>query len=289
MDQAESLRRWVIEMAPAHDATVKQGAVVLVAAATPGVGATTVARQLALTWARRQQLTAWIDASRRSDVDADKAIGDATSDCRSERGKLADVLEQRRTLREAWTTGPCGVAVLGARARGEAEAGTRCERFDADHPFVEQLAQAARQYRILIQLTDLREIMAVLPVVDHCVFVSQEQDDSLKEIYRLIKQTSHQLRGGQCWSVLNQVTDPALARQSHRRLMATCDRHLNLAVHAAGTLPWDASLGRHGTDAAAWTLGLESSGFRFAFERFTAQLESAFATSLRGALKEIAV
>ncbi len=85
---------------------------VLVHGVQPRVGASTVALQLALAWKRQGVLAALIDADLRHPTLHQRCQLTAHE-------TLWDVMAQRKTLREVWITGPCGLPVVVGRPPDE--------------------------------------------------------------------------------------------------------------------------------------------------------------------------
>ncbi len=153
---------------------------------------------------------------------------------------------------------------------------------------VDQIAQSARHQRICVDVGSRDNLLALLPVASHCLFVASAKPAEVIDIYRQIKQAATHIRHASCWVLFNQVADPAEAAAAMERLALTADRCLNLALQFAGSLPWDAA-GADSSESAQRVRGGTGSGsFQQAIERVARRLESLFNCTRGPTLAEVA-
>lgn len=233
-DQADSLRRLVLEVNAAPDAE-RQGLLLLVFGVDTAVAARWLGLQLALTWLRRHDSAALVEIA--SQLPAWFKSSSAPI------ATLADVMRQQRTLREAWRTGPCGLRVIGGELADANLSATRTLR--------EQLRIAAQQQRVVVNAETLDDLRAFLPAADHCLFVTSAETERLTATYQAIKSVAGDLGGARCWLAITQVTDQTTAEELQDRIITACDRCLNLALTPLGTLPTDPSLAADRTQRPA--------------------------------------
>jgi hypothetical protein len=228
-DQAESLRRWVLQTAPPRRSQ-RQGELILIHGTEAATGTHTFSLQLALSWRRLQPAVALVDLRR--DAAADPRARAACAPV-----TLREVMQQQRTLREAWRIGPCGLRMISG--------GLGDEPLGAAHPLILQLQHAAAHQRLLVHVPTRDDLRALLPAADHCVFLARAETEALAACYGAIKAVAGNVHSARCWVTLRQVTDAAAAEELQTRIVTACDRCLNLALGALGTLPPD---GRGATD-----------------------------------------
>jgi len=278
-DQAETLRRMVRQRSPGTEPPSRQGGLLLVYGCAPGIGASTISWNLALRWKRLGQPAAWIDGNRQRPAVAQ--LGSLVP-----RASLVEILSESRMVREAWETGPYGVPILAGSCNGM----PRHVALSQHPAILDQLRLAARQQLLLVDVGDLAELQTLVPVADHCIFVSTADAECLTAAYAAIKQVTGPLRQARCWLAVNRTVDVAQANGAQERLKLTCDRHLNLALDTLGQLPFDPQLTpafNHG--GLGSSLATASPTFRQALDRCGARLESALMSCYRGALGEVVV
>jgi MinD-like ATPase involved in chromosome partitioning or flagellar assembly len=138
---------------------------------------------------------------------------------------------------------------------------------------VDQLRSAAAQQRLLVDVQDLTDLLALLPVADHCVFVTTAETDMLMATYGAIKHSATRLRGAGCWVAVSQVIDVASATEMQQRLVATCDRCLNLALTPLACLPWDPTLAGGANPDGLTSVGLGAAPYRQAVQQAAARID----------------
>lgn len=229
IDQARQLRQLVRRQSScARDDRSARPKLVAVTGGKGGVGATTVALDLAVALTRQGHRTALVDADPQ---------GVAAIRCLlRERYTLADVLSGQCTVREALHAGPAGVLILPA-AWGWADP-WECGDFAQD--------------RLTDQLHDLSDLVDCLvvdtgngpapmvrrfwPAADLILIVTTPEPDSVLAAYSLIKL---QARGDDRLPIHTLVTkafDPGLAEETHARLACVCRRFLGIPLGHAGHL-----------------------------------------------------
>jgi hypothetical protein len=226
-DQAEALRRLVLETTAAADAEqCGGGALLLVHGTDRAAAARQLGLHLALTMRRRHRSAALVDISPEPSA---WYLASAAP-----RAKLCDVIERRRTLREAWQIGPCGLPVVSGALNDWSSCSTRV--------LTDQLQIAARRQRVIVTTEDLAELRAFLPAANHCLFVTPADADRLTSTYQTIKSVATELGAARGWLVLTQASDQVTARDLQQRIVTACDRCLNFALSPLGALPPDPAL-----------------------------------------------
>jgi len=232
LDQARQLRQLVRRRSSAaaddHPARPK---LLAVTGAKGGVGATTVALNLAATLARQGFRTALVDAD---------PHGDAAIRCRlEERCTLADVLAGRRTVREALHPGPSGMLLLpGDWGLGDAS---------------ECLASA--QDRLLEQLQGLGDVVDCVVVdmgsgsgrmarrfwqaADLVLVITTPEQSSVMAAYSAIKVWVESDGQIPLATLVTKAPSPEAAAGVHTRLARACLRFLGLQLRGVGHLACD--------------------------------------------------
>ncbi len=260
-DQAESLRRLVLQAAAQTD-TRRAGSLVLVFDTPATRASTRLSTQLALAWQRRQQTGALVEIRRH----APSSVGRSPW---LPRTTLREVLCRDRTLREAWQTGPCGLAIVHGDLADEP--------LPNEHALVTQLQQAAIHQRVVVDVQAIADLHSLLPAADHCVFVSAAETDALLGMYRAIKATVQRVAQARCWLALKQGFEPSLVAELQSRIVTTCDRCLNLALDPLGHVPWEQTSGNHAASDAKSSSDVSAQAVsdRQAFEQMCARIEAA--------------
>jgi len=229
----QGIRQFVSQVTGAAPNRPQVPRMLVVAGGRPGVGATTLAVNLAAALAQ--------DALRTVLIDADLHHADAASQCNLP-GSLGigDVLAGRKNIHEVLQRGPAGLQILA----GAASAETR-----------NSLSQRAIQ-RLLRQIATLgphadwiivdagsqpSEFAAWLwTAAEIVLLVTVPEAAAVMETYALIKTllARHELRRDILLAV-NQTADDAVAADVHRRIDQSCRRFLGLPIEFAGGLPHD--------------------------------------------------
>jgi flagellar biosynthesis protein FlhG len=209
---------------------------VLVAGGARGVGATTVALNLAVGLAAQGRRAVL--------VDADLERGDVAARCRVEpRHTILDLLAGRRSVHEVLERGPGGVQVLPGGW--------------APHDALE-LSAAAGQ-RLLDSLADLAAHADVTVVdagcgrdplarrlwhaADAVLLVTTTTTEGLMDAYAAAKLLLSGDERSLLATFVNRAASDQAAAEAHSRIAAACRRFLGRTVLAAGVAPFDAALG----------------------------------------------
>ena len=228
-DQADELRILVRQRALAGAAHHTPVPLIVVAGGKGGVGATTVAVNLAIALARYGRRAVWVDA------DLDHG-GNACLSQHPQRGSVVDILSGRRTVHEVLDRGPSGIQVLSGQWASEEliECSPAAQnRFIADlknlaphaeivvvdagsnrNPFVQRFWHAANLV-LLVTTTDVSAIMETYAAIK----VLQPTDARLP-IYPLV----------------NLAPDAQTAAAVQARIAEACRRFLGLQVTPAGSI-----------------------------------------------------
>jgi flagellar biosynthesis protein FlhG len=232
-DQTTQLRRLIVRasgFAHAHDSGPRT---LVVSGGKPGVGATTLAVNLAAVLAQ--------DALRIVLVDADLYRADVAARCKLTSGLgIGDVLAGRKSIHEALQRGPSGMQILAGAASAETRSGIG-ER---------AIQRLLRQMRTLGPHADLLIIDAgnqpseftarLWSAADSLLLVTSPDAVAVMDSYALIKTllSRHSLLRP-VTLIVNQAADEAAAADVHRRIDQSCRRFLGLPIEFAGGLPRD--------------------------------------------------
>lgn len=285
-DQAKELRQLVrLDASPPRQPRPAPK-LILVTAGKGGVGATTVAINLAMALSQPSPWCADADPAPSTAgvllVDANPAGADVANrlDMQAEHG-VSQVLSGWRGVRETWLPGPRGIRIL------------------PSHWAEEQLEawSAAGQQRLLDDLGALAgEIdYVVLDVgrsphlgsklfwsaADAAVVVSTVDVPSVMEAYAAIKLCCSDRSPAQVWTFFNQCSQATLASDAHTRLAVACQRFLALQVHAGGY--WEHVPPTMGPDEAPWSLMERSAAAAASLATFARRLSLAELRTTLGA------
>jgi flagellar biosynthesis protein FlhG len=230
-DQAAQLRDLVRRAARENDAP-KSGAPQLVAisGSKGGVGTTTLALNVSVALARqgRRVVLADLDLCR-----ADVALLSGIE----ERQNVSDVLAARRTANEVLQPGPAGIQILaGAWAAAE----TLDQSTGAHQRLLDQLAALGHCADVVVLDTGNGPSEAARRcwrAADRVLLVATPDAVSVMDAYATIKVL---LTGGQLAKIgliVNRAENADAAENVHRRIAASCQRFLGLAVDDAGHVP----------------------------------------------------
>ena len=240
-DQANDLRRLVSQSTPAVPGLEPpRPRLVVIAGGKGGVGATTVAVNLAVVLALQRHRTVLVDA----DPDGGNAAMLAGLE---ERYTIADVLSDRRTVQDALETGPGGVLVL---------PGSWGLASIAEHPAVAH-ERLVRQLQALGSKAEVVIVDAAAgsdrltrrfwQAADAVLLVTSPEPASVMNAYASIKA----LAGGDdsipIHSLVNMASRTDVAVEVHARLARACLRFLGIRLGGLGHLgddPLVAAAGR---------------------------------------------
>ena len=247
-DQADHLRYLIHTAPPAAHAAPDGLPMVVVTGGRVGVGATTVAVNLAAALADRGERVLMVDAADEGSNMTEIAGVRSTIDY-----SLADVLAGNCKIVDAITPGPVGTSLL--TTRGRASVKWKCESAAADSP--------TWQRQLMTELQSLRgdfdamviDTGAGLSAVARrlwlraqlVLLVTNPDDAAVMDAYAAVKRHATGARDVMCENIrllVNQSDSDRLAADAHRRLSDCCRRFLGCDVIALPPLP------RHGEDAS---------------------------------------
>ena len=210
---------------------------VVVAGGKGGVGATTVAVNLALALARQGRRAVFVDA------DLDHG-GNSRLTQHPEQGSVLDVLAGRRSVHEVLERGPLGVQVLsGAWAQGAPVEFSAA----AQHRFVSDLKNlGAHADVVVIDAGSSRSPFArgLWQAASVVLAITTTDPGSIMECYAAIKVQLDASETTSVYTLANLSDQPEEAAEVQARIAEACRRFLSLQAIAAGvveTCPMTAS------------------------------------------------
>jgi flagellar biosynthesis protein FlhG len=234
-DQADSLREIAHRQYRGTPGAPAAPQLIAVAGGRVGVGVTSVAVNLAVSFALSGRRTVLVD------VDLERpgvAIG-----CRLEtRYSVADVLAGRRSLHEVLERGPGGIQVVTGPVRRAVAAD--CSPA-ALRGLLNQLADLGAHADIVV--LDIgaginRTTQAFWQAAERLLVVTTPELDALLDTYAAIKLLADSRTDKAVATLINQAASAEVALDAHERLTRTCRGHLGLRLTSAGWLPTEAAL-----------------------------------------------
>ena len=235
-DQADKLRKLVIDAAPSVRADAALPPTIVVTGGKGGVGATTVAINLAAALARHGRRTVLVDAAPHADAAQLLGVDVARGEC------LDDVLSGAISAADALRAGPAGISLLAGQWAAERSP-------DRSHKSLD---------RLIDQLQSL-DVHADALVIDSgsgmtnwtrrlwqeaalVLLVTTPDDVSVMDTYATIKRgisSSHETDGedADLRVLVNACHDTATAVDVQSRLSAACRRFLGRTIGRAPLLP----------------------------------------------------
>jgi len=199
----------------------------------PGVGATTIALQVATALAREAQRIVLIDA--------DPFAADIAPRCEHSAALgIGEVLAGRKTIHEVLQLGPAGIQILAGAANQQIRDSLNGRSIGRLLKQMRSLAPHA-DWLIVDAGNQPSEMAAELwSAADRLLVVTSPDAVAVMDTYALIKTllSRHSLRQSPVL-VVNQAADEATAADVHRRIDQSCRRFLGLAIEFAGWLPLD--------------------------------------------------
>jgi flagellar biosynthesis protein FlhG len=243
-DQAEKLRRLskTASIEPCVEAA--QLPMVVVAGARNGVGATTVAVNLAAAIADRGERVLVVDAAEGGNELADMAgVGRGIEHC------AADVVNGKCGALDAMVAGPMGMHVLANRGRVSPR---RESEFRKNSPTCGENSRAGQQ-RLISSIDSLSGAIDLVVVDAGCgltawtrrfwlraqcvVLVTAADDASVMDAYSAIKASSADGIRPVIQLLVNREINGAAAEDAQRRVQNACRKFLSLSVEALPALP----------------------------------------------------
>jgi flagellar biosynthesis protein FlhG len=242
-DQAHKLRSLVESAGPAAEAAEGGLPLVVVTGARAGVGATTIALNLAAVLADRGERVLLVDGSQH--VGESMELGGPRPDVKH---TLADVLAEKCGIEDAIVPGPAGVSMLLACCRGSSK--RNCE-FRRNSPTGRDFSRRA-QDRLLGELQSLDGEFDWI-VVDAGrgltpwsrrfwsraklnVLVTTTNDAAVLDAYAVLKESAARAADLPVRLLVNQAASDAAADDVQRRLVNACQRFLSRSIPALPSL-----------------------------------------------------
>lgn len=228
-DQADELRH-LVRLRAASGAPVGMIVpLVVVAGGKGGVGATTVAVNLALALARQGRRAVFVDA------DLDHG-GNSRLTQHPEQGSVLDVLAGRRSVHEVLQRGPLGVQVLsGAWAEGAPVEFSAA----AQHRFISDLKNlGAHADVVVIDAGSSRSPFArgLWQAASAVLAVTTTDPGSIMECYAAIKVQLDAAETASVYTLANLSDQPEAAADVQARIAEACRRFLGMQAIAAGVV-----------------------------------------------------
>jgi MinD-like ATPase involved in chromosome partitioning or flagellar assembly len=226
-DQADELRQLVRQRCA--DSAVAQAPLVVVTGGKGGVGATTLAANLAVALARQGRRAVFVDA------DLDHG-GNTHLSAHSDRGSVLDVLAGRRNVHEVLERGPSGIQVLsGAWASGDSTEYSAA----AQERFITELARLAPHAEVVVVDAGSGRgpfVRRLWEAAGAVVVVMTIEDNAILQCYAAIKVLSGDAPQP-IYTLVDRAPDAAAAADAHARVAEACRRFLGQKAVAAGCVP----------------------------------------------------
>ena len=233
LDQAEKLRRLVSRSAAADQRPGAGPKLLVVSGGKPGVGATTLAVNLAVTLAS--------DALRVVLVDADFAQSGIASQCGiSDAIGIGDVLTGRRSVHEAIQRGPAGLQIIAGWPAAEPRGAIP----DRISPRVRRQFQSLAPHADWVVIDCGHESRGLVSefwsAAEQVLLVTSPDAVAVMDSYSLVKTLLSRLPLSPTLGlVVNQAEDETSAADVHRRIAQSCQRFLGASPDFAAALPSD--------------------------------------------------
>ncbi len=228
-DQADELRHLVRMRAASGAPSGMTVPLVVVAGGKGGVGATTIAVNLALALARQGRRAVFVDA------DLDHG-GNSRLTQYSQQGSVLDVLAGRRGVHEVLERGPLGVQVLsGAWAEGAPVEFSPA----AQHRFITDLKHlGAHADVVVIDAGSSRSPFArgLWRAASVVLAVTTTDPGSIMECYAAIKVQLDAAETASIYTLANRSDEPEAAAEVQARIAEACRRFLGMQAVAAGVV-----------------------------------------------------
>jgi len=202
-----------------------------------GVGKTSVAVNLALTWAQAGRRTCLLDGD----------LGLANADVflnLHPRYSLRDVIAGAKTLEEVVLVGPAGLRVIPAASGVEALA-------NLTGPARRALAHQLRDLGTLADVAVLdtgagisQMVLSLVLAADEALILTTPEPPALTDAYAMVKILTHRRPGLPLSLIVNLVEQAAQAQEVHGHLNGIIRRFLRREIPLAGWIPRDECMER---------------------------------------------
>ena len=214
-------------------------ATLIVSGGRPGVGATSVAVNLATFLAQ--------DAHRIVLVDADLDRPEVATHCNLPRGLgIGDVVAGRKSIHEALQRGPAGMHILAGSNCPEPQSGLSERAIQRLLKQMKTLGPHADSFVVDAGNQPSEFTARLWSAADRLLLVTSPEAAAVMDTYALLKTLLS--RHAVCpYPILlvNQADDDAVATDVHRRIDQSCRRFLGLSIGFAGGLPRHPAIERH--------------------------------------------
>jgi flagellar biosynthesis protein FlhG len=222
LDQAQALRRWVMESSSGRHARI-----VAITSGKGGVGKTNVAVNLAIRLTQMGRKVVLLDAD----------LGTANADVLCNLmpgGTLAHVVAGRQTLAEAMIDAPGGFKLIpGASGLAQMAALSEFERARIIQD-VEQLQAEADVILIDTGAGVSPNVLSFAIAADELLVVTTPEPTAITDAYAVIKTVARQKPDAEVRLLVNMARDTAEAKAVFDRIDSVCRRFLSLSPAYAG-------------------------------------------------------
>lgn len=250
-DQAIALRQ-LVSSATTEGLATPAPPLIVVAGGKGGVGATTIAVNLAVALAQQGQRTVLVDANLNQP--------DAAALCRlEEKETILDVLAGRRTVHEVLQRGPAGLQVLPGHWAPERTA--ECSPAAGQRLLAALGRLGAHADAIVLDAGSGMSPIAQRFVVaaDLLLLVTTPEGLSVMNTYAAMKVLASRLASVSVRTVVNQITDHEVSEEIHARIRQACQRFLGLETEAAASIPADTEVAEANRTGKPLVLGAPTS------------------------------
>ena len=242
-DQADNLRKLIRTATLAPEEATARLPMVVVSGAKSGVGATTVAVNLAAVLADRGERVAVVDAAQHRNE-----LVELAGAGRDFEYSLSDVMAGKCSVQQALVRGAASLRVLANRSRVSSRRDSEFRRNSATC-----VDSRGAQQRLLAGLESLRDEVDLI-VVDAgrgwmgcarrfwmraqlAVLVTTTEDASLLDAYAALKLSAADGIRPVVGLLVNQAENDGAAEDAQRRVQSACQRFLSLSIESLPALP----------------------------------------------------
>ena len=233
LDHTEKLRRLVSRSASIGHGPGAGPKLLVISGGKPGVGATTVAVNLAVTLSSDALRVVLVDANfARASIAVQCGVSDAIG--------IGDVLTGRRSVHEAIQRGPAGLQIIAGLPAGASRGSIpQCVSPRVRRQF-QSLAPHADWVVIDCGHDSHSLVSEFWSAAEQVLLVTSPDAVAVMDSYALVKTIlSSQQPARPLGLVVNQAADEAIATDVHRRIDLSCRRFLGVSPEFAAALPRD--------------------------------------------------